>query len=322
MRDINKEINRVYKKQKMKDRLVPTVLSASIVIAGIFAYKDLSAQEVCAEQVSVVEAQPSKVDIVPVIGLTATQSSELAKQEDDTSDIDNTISKLEDLNNRYKERQEQLEEEKRKAQEEEAERRRKEEEARKSSSSSFFTDATDVYVAYPEISMGIKDYPDAVLGYSDMIKEYSEMFGVDPDVIASLISQESGGNKYCDTASSAGVAQIDACLEDDFVAFGRDYFGQEWTLDDRYLPAPSIAYCCYRISTYLKHYDGDYAKALQAYNYSHYSLDKLIDAFGDDWMAHTDEIAYYNGHYDRTGSTRYGDPNYVRNVLEFYQNIL
>lgn len=168
-----------------------------------------------------------------------------------------------------------------------------------------------------ESKIAIKSVPETIENLDDKYTYYSVMFDVDPGILKAMCSQECGGDLNC-TGAAKGVAQIEDSVVGNFIKFGRDVFGQEWSENDRYNTNCAIAFMAYTLSTYLQHYNGDYCKAIQAYNFSHYSLDKLISVYGDDWIDYRDEIAYVNGHYNKTGRTSYGDSEYLEHVLRYY----
>lgn len=170
---------------------------------------------------------------------------------------------------------------------------------------------------YLNIKTGTHSVPTAVSKYDDIISYWANYYALNANLVKAIISQESSGNTNNSSGTGWGLMQIENTVLSEFKSFGKTMFGEEWTSEDRLDPNKNVAFGCYRLRQNLEHYNGDYLKAIQAYNFSHFSLDKLIDAFGSDWYNHRDEIAYYNGHYERTGSTQYGDPNYIENVLKF-----
>lgn len=164
---------------------------------------------------------------------------------------------------------------------------------------------------------GTKEIPKTLRNLEDQYFYYADMFGVDPYLLMAITSQECGGDLNC-TGSAKGISQIEDSCVSDFINFGSSYFNQAWTEADRYDTNCALAYLSHKISVLLRHYNGDFEKAIQAYNFSSFSLDKLISAYGDDWISHRGEMAYYNGHYNRTGSTSYGDPLYIEHVMRYY----
>lgn len=168
---------------------------------------------------------------------------------------------------------------------------------------------------------------DRLTGNGELLPQYTEMiqgiidvrtanskYKLNVDLIKAIIMQESGGNPNASNGYAKGIMQLEYVLVDSFVSFGRDQYGERWTEHDRTDPFKCIDYAVWVLDGYLQHYNGDYLKTIQAYNYSHYSLDKLIKVYGDDWMANRIHMAALNGR------TKYGDSNYVEHVLSYYPN--
>lgn len=168
------------------------------------------------------------------------------------------------------------------------------------------------------IPTGTRQLPNAIYQYDNLINKYATKFNVDKNMIRAIICQESSANEKALTGVAAGLMQIHATLESEFISFGRKYFGQTWTLADRYDPEKNIAFGTFKFRNTLDHYKGDYIKALQGYTFSYYSLDKLIAEYPTDWLHHRSEMAYYNGYYQSTGNSSYGDSKYIENVLRYY----
>ena len=153
--------------------------------------------------------------------------------------------------------------------------------------------------------------------YASLVNYYCDLYDFPyPDVVEAIILTESSGNVNAFNGYAAGYMQIECTLEKSFKDFGKTYFNETWTLNDRFIGWKNIAFGVHRLKELYIHYDGDLEKVIQGYNFSHFSLDLLIDEFGDDWLSHRGEIAYYNGVYKRTGRVRYGNPVYLEKVLE------
>ena len=164
------------------------------------------------------------------------------------------------------------------------------------------------------ISVGTKSVSSNVLQYEEIFNAAGAKYGIDPKWIEAVAMQESGG-KADSKGAAWGIMQIEnGGTTDDFIQYGKDEFGQNWSSNDRLDPEKSIYFGAHRLAFLLDHYNGDMAKATQAYNFSHYSLDILIKKFGDDWLSHTGEMGQYNG----TGSSSYGDKDYVPHVYQYY----
>ena len=163
------------------------------------------------------------------------------------------------------------------------------------------------------ISVGTKSVSSDVLQYEEIFNAAGAKYGIDPKWIEAVAMQESGG-KADSKGAAWGIMQIEnGGTTDDFIQYGKDEFGQNWSSNDRLDPEKSIYFGAHRLAFLLDHYNGDMAKATQAYNFSHYSLDILIKKFGDDWLSHTGEMGQYNGY----GSS-YGDKDYVPHVYQYY----
>ena len=163
------------------------------------------------------------------------------------------------------------------------------------------------------ISVGTKSVSSNVLQYEEIFNAAGAKYGIDPKWIEAVAMQESGG-KADSQGAAWGIMQIEnGGTTDDFIQYGKDEFGQNWSSNDRLDPEKSIYFGAHRLAFLLDHYNGDMAKATQAYNFSHYSLDILIKKFGDDWLSHTGEMGQYNGY----GSS-YGDKDYVPHVYQYY----
>lgn len=133
------------------------------------------------------------------------------------------------------------------------------------------------------------------------------------NLVKAIILAESGGNPNADNGSALGLMQLEYTTGNSFKQYGLNYYGEEWTLDDRADPAKNIEYGVWVLYGNLKHYNGDYLKTIQSYNYSFYSLDKLISTYGDDWIINRNQMARLNG------KSSYGNPQYIEHVLKYYQ---
>ena len=185
-----------------------------------------------------------------------------------------------------------------------------------------------IQAGYPgKFTLGTRAVSPHIIAHDQYTNRYSEEFGVDPKLMRALMSQECYDG-VCDGNGRAawGPGQIEYTLKEEFKAFGLEYFNRPLAItrnkstDDRLNPEYNIAFACYRFAQQLEMYEGDYVKALQAYNFSHYSLNKLLERFpnGNEWLDKRDKMAHYNGHLRRTGSSSYGDPKYVEHVLSYY----
>ena len=134
-----------------------------------------------------------------------------------------------------------------------------------------------------QFETGTKPLGKNVTGYSAIFKEAGQQFGIDPNILAAICMQESGGVNY-DTYSDGtdrpakGIMQIEYTNEKSFSNFGLDQTGTAWTLDDRLDPKKAVPYAAWLLSEMLYRYNNDYAKMLQGYNFGEWTLNKIINA--------------------------------------------
>lgn len=153
--------------------------------------------------------------------------------------------------------------------------------------------------------------------YKDLFEKYGKQYNVDPNLLAAIAMQESSLTDVS-TGPAQGVMQIEYVLLDEnegypngwlsFAAYGRKVYGTAWTSSDRVDANKCIEYAAYVIDQGLKYYNGDLLKAVQQYNYSHYTVDELIRKYGDNWFT--------TGRASKAG---YGDGQYVEHVFRYWQ---
>lgn len=170
--------------------------------------------------------------------------------------------------------------------------------------------------------IGTQQLNSLVKGYTELFKQAGDQYGVDPNLIAAICMQESSGRNlsYRDDGSEYpawGIMQIEYSLENAFADFGERTTGVRWTLQDRLDEEKSVQFAAYLISQSLVHYDCDYMKMLQAYNFGQTVLDRIIDAKGDGWLYERANAAAYASNW---GYSTYGDANYIEHVLRYYHN--
>lgn len=170
--------------------------------------------------------------------------------------------------------------------------------------------------------IGTKKLNKAVKGYSDIFKRAGDQYGVDPNIIAAVCMQESGGvnyQYYSDGTSRPawGIMQIEHTNEKAFAQFGLDRTGTAWTLEDRLDPEKAVPYAAYLLSEALYKYDYDYAKMLQSYNFGETVLNRILEAAGDDWLSERANAVDYVKNWPYKS---YGDAKYIEHVLAYYTN--
>lgn len=172
------------------------------------------------------------------------------------------------------------------------------------------------------VDIGTEQLSSAVKSYSELFKEAGDQYGVDPNLLAAICMQESSGRNlsYRDDGTEYpawGIMQIEYTLENAFAAFGEKTTGVKWTLQDRLDPAKAVPFSANLISQALIHYDCDYMKMIQSYNFGQTVLDKIIEAKGEDWLSERENAAKYavNWKYEK-----YGDAQYIEHVMRYYHN--
>lgn len=174
------------------------------------------------------------------------------------------------------------------------------------------------------IQIGKQSVNSNVKKYFDLFEKYGNQYGVDPNLLASICQQESSGINYSHREDGSempawGIMQIEYTNEKSFAEFGLKTTGEEWTLADRLDPEKSIAYAAKLISDLLIHYDCDYLKTLQGYNFGQTVLDRIVAAKGEEWMSERENAAKYATNWNYP---TYGDKLYVERVLAYYNNYM
>lgn len=162
---------------------------------------------------------------------------------------------------------------------------------------------------------GTKGLSKGVQNYKPIFDSSGSQYSVDPNLMMAIAQQESGGDPKAGYPNQPawGIMQIENTLGSEYASFGRQTTGQAFTLQDRIDPSKAIPFASKRFADDLKHYNGDTEKAVQAYNFSKYSLDMLIKRYPNNWKEHRGEMGSING----VGGS-YGDKNYIEHVMQYY----
>ena len=161
-----------------------------------------------------------------------------------------------------------------------------------------------------------------VKSYAELFKASGDRYGVDPNLLAAICMQESSGRNlsYREDGTEYpawGIMQIENSNERSFAQFGLDTTGTAWTLGDRLDPSKSVAYAARLISKALIHYDCDYMKMIQSYNFGETVLDRIIAAAGGKWL---DERKNAKNYVENWPYETYGDAQYIEHVMRYYHN--
>ena len=140
------------------------------------------------------------------------------------------------------------------------------------------------------------------LRHDDIIRQQAADKGIDADLIAAVIYEESRFRDQTSHAGARGLMQITPRTAE-FIA--RDSGGIRFTHQDLATPQINISYGAYYLRYLLRQYDGDTALAVAAYNAGETNVNNWIaEAGGDEDDFETEEIPF--------AETR----AYVENVLE------
>lgn len=143
-------------------------------------------------------------------------------------------------------------------------------------------------------------------------RQQSCKYPIPVNLVKAMILTESGGNAK-ESGAAKGLMQIEYVNTNAFIEYGKKTYGEKWTSSDMFDPFKNIDYAVWVLAGDLTYYKGNYLKAVQAYNYSHYSLDKLIRNYGDDWINNRSRMASLNG------MSSYGNPKYLEHVFRYYK---
>jgi len=140
------------------------------------------------------------------------------------------------------------------------------------------------------------------LRHSDIIRQQAADKGVDADLIAAVIYEESRFRDQTSRAGARGLMQITPETAE-FIA--RDSGGTRFTQKDLATPQINISYGAYYLRYLLRRYDGDTALAVAAYNAGETNVNSWVaEAGGEDDFEPDEHIPF--------AETR----AYVKNVQE------
>jgi len=138
--------------------------------------------------------------------------------------------------------------------------------------------------------------PDAVreitlpLRHEDVIRQQAQKKGVDPNLIAAVIYEESRFRDQTSHAGARGLMQITPATAR-FIA--RDSGGAAFTQRDLATPQINIAYGTYYLRYLLRRYDGNEELAVAAYNAGETNVDRWVKkAGGPDAFDTLDDIPF------------------------------
>ena len=140
------------------------------------------------------------------------------------------------------------------------------------------------------------------LRHEDIIRQQAIEKGIDADLIAAIIYEESRFRDQTSAAGARGLMQITP-KTDAFIA--RDSGGTRFTQRDLATPQINISYGAYYLRYLLRQYDGNTALAVAAYNAGETNVNRWVAAAGgEEDFDMSDDVPF--------AETR----AYVKNVLE------
>lgn len=162
--------------------------------------------------------------------------------------------------------------------------------------------------------------------FNSALENATEKTGVEFDLLKALMIQESGGNpKAGKLRAGYGLFQIENTQYNDAtwtrysggaLNIGVQISGSDATKDERSDPSKSALWAGDHLQSLINRYDGDTLKGLQAYNFGAGGVDRLVKEYGDEWINNRDQLARL------LGKEKYGDPNYLEHVLQYYNGDL
>lgn len=137
------------------------------------------------------------------------------------------------------------------------------------------------------------------LRHEDIIRQQALDKGVDADLIAAVIYEES---RFRDQTSHAGARGLMQITPQTAAFIARDSGGTRFTQEDLATPQINISYGAYYLAYLLRQYEGDTALAVAAYNAGETNV--------NDWVARND------GDFETDDIPFAETRAYVENVLE------
>lgn len=165
--------------------------------------------------------------------------------------------------------------------------------------------------------------------YYDIIKKYSEMYGIDSNLMCAIATQERGKHAtIVDAGGAIGLMQIQVSVWNN-----KDLTVYNWvtnenetihiTLEKLRDVDFNIKVGCAIYQNYLNQMNGNFIAATQCYNMGPGTMKKILSAYSNKSGKTIDEILndksdlvwmdYINSNYP-------GDPDYVEHVFRYYNN--
>ena len=169
--------------------------------------------------------------------------------------------------------------------------------------------------------------------YYDKIVKYSNMYGVDPQIMLGIATQERGTHSdYIDESGAIGLMQLEVTVwgneNTDAVLSAYNY--EEGKVDSFSLPLPdmgnldnNIRYSCMIFQNCMRQMNNNVIAAIQDYNFGYSNMQTLFAYYQASTNISMEEALNDNTNLDwldYRDNVTVGDPNYVENVLKWLGN--
>ena len=165
--------------------------------------------------------------------------------------------------------------------------------------------------------------------YGDLITKYSNRYGVDPDVMIAIATQERGvHSREMDTGGATGLMQIQNSVWVDHEISAYNY--ETGKVDTFTITEDSIKdlennvmYGCMYKQNLDKYYNNNPFLAIQCYNMGYGNVNAVLDTYAQDKGLERDDIINNPsdiGWVSYLDLIEVGDNNYINNVLSWYGN--
>ena len=171
-------------------------------------------------------------------------------------------------------------------------------------------------------------YKNTRANYYDIIEPIAKEYGLDPNLILAIATQESGDHNVDRNGPAMGLMQIELSVWDnkDIYAYNHNtksieklHITKEQLKDVRF----NIKAACMIFQSYLKQSNYNLEVAIQMYNYGPGNVKKAIRTYYDNPKLSLEEFLndYDSGWLSARSSIKAGDKNYLEHVLSYVEDL-